>query len=313
MKNVLSKSILFGVLASTIFVVNCQKAPERKSSTNPDAQAKTADAKIGTCTAKINELVAALATKGGELEKKIKELDKPGTSLDAAQKEALNKLMEEAAAASKAVVDEIAKITVGADKAEGCNVMDDKDPKKVKTIVKIAKLNQRIADYRNNVNRLVTGGAIQGPTDTKQEPGPVVANPLLDNTKVVQGQTLEISKPLGEAFDKTRSAERIFMLSGRIVSDRDEKESMTKMETDKASSFCRVAVPNEKLEDKAKLKVLSLGKEAAKVEEKGSIITVSLEKTGTTYALECFIKKDAVVETELKDILRDNVKAVAAQ
>ena len=120
MKNVLSKSLLCGVLATSFLIINCQKAPSRPiKSGGGDGSGKITALKIGDCTP---AAVTALTARDAALKTLKAEADKKPTDVDGKKK--LDDLAKDLEAKTKAVSDEITKIKVGNDKADGCKVTD---------------------------------------------------------------------------------------------------------------------------------------------------------------------------------------------
>lgn len=123
MKNLLSKSLLCGVLASTFLIVNCQKAPNRavKATVNPSA--KPTAVKSAACSEGAAKESAEAKKLNDALDTAMKALkDKPTAELTPGEIDNLNKAINDYAAQVKKLIAEIKKIEVGEKKeaAEAC-------------------------------------------------------------------------------------------------------------------------------------------------------------------------------------------------
>lgn len=155
MRNVLSKALLCGVLASTVIMVNCQKAPSRgvRAGTD-DGQAKTnVAAKIGTCT---DEIIAQLRSRAESIvalnaaiaEANQARSESPDNSIGEPVKQNLLSKASDVAAADSAVVASIQALQVSGAPADGCNGSDiapNSTAKKDYVIQEMAMERQRLA------------------------------------------------------------------------------------------------------------------------------------------------------------------------
>ncbi|MEK6628842.1 MAG: hypothetical protein AABY53_09465 [Bdellovibrionota bacterium] len=128
MKNLLSKTLLCGALASAFLLVNCQKAPNREVKPKVDLTGKP-QAVVGVCTADVLKKAKELEEKKAAINV---ELSKTGDLSDDA-KNALTKLANDLKLLTDELMAEIEKIKVADKKAENCKVHEDNDPAKKAT------------------------------------------------------------------------------------------------------------------------------------------------------------------------------------
>jgi hypothetical protein len=148
MKNLLSKSLLCGVLASTFLIVNCQKAPNRAVTAKVTPPAKPTAAKSAACS----EDAIKEAKSAKEMNEALKVAldkvkDKKPEELAETEKTDLTNLVNNLFDQSNKLIAEIQKITIGDKKeaAEACTVGDKShDIKVIQSVV--AGLGKTVKD-----------------------------------------------------------------------------------------------------------------------------------------------------------------------
>lgn len=125
MKNLLSKTLLCGVLASSFILINCQKAPNRPAPLKIDPAAKPSAAKVGDCTPALVTNIESLKGADKRLQERLKLITAEPTDTDATEVNAiiieLNDLVKNILAALTTL------------KFDECKIYEGNDPKKKQT------------------------------------------------------------------------------------------------------------------------------------------------------------------------------------
>lgn len=182
MKNLLSKTLISGVLASSLILVNCQKAPNRATKAQtPDAKPS---AKIGDCSPDAAKNYGEVKTTEDKIVAKLEELKSIATDkLTADQKTALKGLATEMLNKAKLFTDEMQKL-----KLDGCKTYEGEgDKKKVKDEILVTKvLGMRSTAGKNIKAKTCDDNAITE-ADSKTNKELVAIN-----------QSYKVSKELGD-------------------------------------------------------------------------------------------------------------------
>lgn len=309
MKNLLSKSLLCGVLASTFLIVNCQKAPNRAVKAQVTPPAKPAAVKSAECSegavkehSETKKLSDALKTAMDAVK------DKATADLTSAEIENLNKLINDLAAQAKKFIAEIQKIQVGdKDKvaADACTI--GKDAHNIKVIQSVIADKGKAVKAKTGVDNDVTKPVADAPADSKIE--------LNDELTLTE----ELAKLLADEAQKDKSA----VVAGKILTaEADVKKALE----NKAVTACKVTLnaadAKDALVKDAKVLVSSLDvKDSAdgkrKVAELSLGVKASAEAAMSLIGLSCTLAdgKDAGVELRLAlgSLVSSVVKATAAK
>ncbi len=254
MNNLLSKRLLCGVIATSFFLINCQKAPNRPVKPSTDGNGKiAATAKTVDCTP---DMITAL-TERTTLRADIDNLTKDPTKLGAPEKENLQKLINDLYAKSKAAYDLIKAAKVATAAADSCK---QPDPQNAKT----PKVNMISA--MSDADRITALG-VQKITGQ--------SNDILDNVPVIlmAGKVLNISADMAAMLSDEKNLNGAKMLvEGQIV---DGGAALEALKADKKKSACIVTLTDKKaVAEGAKATITSLS--AARVDEKSKRVTVDL-------------------------------------
>lgn len=316
MKNLLSKTLLCGVLASAFLLVNCQKAPNRDVKPKVDPITKP-QAKVGVCTA---DVVAA----NDKFIKDLNELkDKLAKATDA-DKEVLRTLANALNVQAKIVLAKMAEIKVGAADevgkekvdpkakppvvAEACVVHQDNDAKKPATGAKVQNLI--IKQSRSEIGKAVKAKTGVGNDITDGED-------LADAGTLKEKDQLKLAKALADVLSKDDSTRGVVaIVKGNVKEKTDAEEALKNPGT----TACAVSFSNKANTAVAEGTVATITSLALSKNDKQSILSVGIAiKLGEDQSLgmlTCNIaaekKDEAAAKTEARAALGDLVKPAAA-
>lgn len=292
MKNLFTKTLLCGVLASSFLLVNCQKAPNRavKAQVVPTAKPSV---KVGVCTADIAVDYDLLKKSDKKIQEKLK------VATDAASDvEELNNLAKELNGLSKKVLAAIEVL-----KVEACKIHKDNDAKK------------EALDTASSVNirqvRINAGKAIKAKTKVDNEITLEDAAAAADTLSV--GQELLAGGELAAVLsDEANSKGAVAIVNSKI----EKGAEATKMLADKAVTACSLTISKkEDVKAGAAIKILDL--ESVKVVDKRNVMNVNFTvAVGTegnaAMILACNIadKKEGEAAKEIRKALGTLVSVV---
>lgn len=290
MKNLFSKALLCGVLASSFAIVNCQKAPSLGVKAQTDGTANTNVApKIGTCS---DAAVSAVSARKTALDALKAELAKDNSNLDDPGKQNIVNLANDLAAKSRAAIAAIRAIQVQGASADSCTVADPANPGKNITnniqamIDENKSLGSAVFGVTNKANDLQNfveapsrpasgdptqvqpqvlpdeGGAA---TNTSGDASSVSTNTSADQqevatemsaTPVLENQTLIASKDLAEASNQPNSQSKKYFEAGVVKTDASTEIRDKSLARDK--SICIINATAGNLAANSEIKILSI-------------------------------------------------------
>ncbi len=305
MKNLLSKSLLCGVLASSFLIVNCQKAPNRAVKPQINPTAKPTAAKMAVCSADV--LTELKATKDASDALKV-ELDKATGDLSDETKNALTDLANKLLPQSKKLITTIQALTVGDKKeaADGCNEADGKSSHVVGNIKAVISALGKTTKVKTGLDNDIT----------KEDAA--AAQEVLK-----AGDELKLKAELAAILsDDANSNGAVAVVESKIVKGDEAKAALA----DVSKTACALVITKkEAVVEGTSVKVLTL--EDVKLDEKTkrNVLTVNVEVLlkaagagNSTSSLICNIAdtKEAAAAVEvrkaLKDLVDDVVKALPA-
>ncbi len=289
MKNLLSKAMLCGVLASTVVLVNCQKAPNKpvKPTVNQAGKVQGADAaKMTLCTADMLKEIASTKEASAKLADAIKK----------AEKENVTRLSNELKAQTEKAAGLIKAVKVGeGDKkqdAEGCNEHEGNDVKK-----KLIKAHT-IKDMSGVINGLgLEAKKLSG------EDNDITKGITAQSNAIVQGAMIQVtSVDLAKALSDDANANGAVVISnGKLLKDAEAKAALE----NEAVTACSLGLTiKEEVKVGSFVKVLSLEAKGITESQKRNTLSVimardakangadaDLESGTAVLALNCNIAK----------------------
>lgn len=254
MNTLLSKRLLYGVLATSFILINCQKAPSRPVNSLNDKNGKqTAVEKTTAC----DENMVKLLIDRKAITDQITAILADKSKIDVAQKEKLQQLANDLYLKSKDLFDAIRAQKIANAPAEACKQVDPKDAKNEK-INKITEMQDADRGLAEKV---------------RQETGR--SNDLLDNLPVVlsAGKVLNIASDLATMLSDEKNLGGAKMLAeGKIE---EGGENFEKLKADLAKSAC-VVMSTDKQAVAADSKAEIMNLSVPRVDEKSKRVVVDL-------------------------------------
>ncbi len=247
MKNLLSKTLLCGVLASSFLLVNCQKAPNREVKAEVAPTAKPSAAKMGVCTQAVLNEDKTLKEKSDAINIELK---KDG-ALTGDPANALTDLANKYKMQADALTKLIGELTTDdkKTKAEGCEEHEGNDAAK-----KATGKNLIIGQINSAV--LATGKAVKAKTGQEND----ITKGAVSET-LTEKQELKITADLAKILSDDKNASGAVVISnGAIETDAAKGKALL---DNKAVTACSV---------------LNITKADLKGDETISILTLKYEK-----------------------------------
>ena len=305
MNNLLSKTLLCGVIASSFVLINCQKAPNRPVKSGVDTLAKPQAAKMAACSDNMITALEARKALKTEIEALVKEhQDKKaaannsaGAGLDDGQKEQLQTKINELAKKSSELYsllragpqakDVAAPPAAGA--FDGCTQADAKDPKK--TIeYKILMLEDEDRKLAVVVSQITGKG-----------------NDIADgiNAGYSEGKSVKISAELAAMLSSKNNLNGAKMIIEGKVSDGGEAYKAAL--ADKTKTSCIAAqVDDAAVSADASAKITTVGAPSRDASSQRTTVLVALAVKGEQdrmMSLSCNIAENADASKELTKAL----------
>ncbi|MGZ3691835.1 MAG: hypothetical protein ACXVAX_10045 [Pseudobdellovibrio sp.] len=243
MNNLLSKRLLCGVIATTFFLINCQKAPTRGVKAQQDPNGKIAStAKAVDCS---DDMITKLNART-DLRSKIGAILADPSKITPDLKLSLQQLIGNLNDASKAAFDAISAAKPG---TNACNQKDPKDPKGV---ILNAIDAMKGDDYKMALNvQQITGQS----------------NSIIDNWPfvLVAGKNIWLGADLAALLSDANNLNGAKMISEGKISDGGA--ALDALKADKTKSACIVtSIDKQPVAANAKVAVLNLA--APRVDDK---------------------------------------------
>lgn len=296
MKNLFSKTLLCGVLASSFLLINCQKAPNRgvKAVIPP---AKLSALKMGVCTQSVinedksfREILKSINDELARLK------DTATDKLSEDEKNGLTKLANDYKAQAKKLTDEIEKLKAAdnVSKAEGCVVHEGNDATKKPTGASydVRKINSAI---------LGTGKEVKAKTGKDNDITKGAAAETLS-----EGQELVLGAELAAALsDDASSRIAVAIKNSEILKDNDATTALA----DKSVTACSLnkITTKEEIKEGSKITIMSIEPVAAKPDDKNKrkvmMVSMTVEvaaatEGNTTRSLTCNVAATQEIEAE---------------
>lgn len=279
MKNLLSKTLMSGVLASSLILVNCQKAPNRATKAQTNNAKPTA--KIGDCSADAATSYENVKTIEGTIVAKLEELKNIASDkLTPEQKNALKGLAAEMLNKAKVFTDEMQKL-----KLDGCKIYEGEgDKKKVKKEVHILEVLGMRSQAGKNIKAKTCDDNAITEADAK------------DNKELVAvNQSYKVSEALAKAMsDDANSADKgkLMIVASELRTDADV------IIKDETVTSCGLNISSRsEIKTDAIMKIISVDGITTDEKTKRSKITVTVSvKSGdnsgdTAIGLVCYLAK----------------------
>jgi hypothetical protein len=348
MNKLLSNALLCGVMASTVILVNCQKAPNKPVQAQINTAKPTSVVlKTATCTPDIinmgverqkiiDNIYKSITgvtpgTAGDELKVSLRQLAKDlGTATDNMTK-AISALTPGGPAPSSAPqaapsADEItsgdpstASIGSGdgsapAGGANACNVMDSKDATKIASTYSNDELitkSTRAISSATAISDPVSGDPTKAIDNKKPSEQGGAAATSLDDSQILAPSKLIIKAEIADTLIAANVNGKACYVDGEaLTSQTDCDDAMA----DAASSTCIIGGATAKLAADTQLNVVAINPSApvSGDESKKIPVDVTLGTGSEVYSLQCRIIKDGNPNKELRNVLGDMVSIVPA-
>lgn len=254
MKNLFSKTLLCGVLATSFLLINCQKAPSRKAPLDVNNPIVKPSVKVGVCT----EAIAADYDLLQKSEQKI--VDKLKTATNAASDvEELNGLAKELNGLAKKVMGAITLL-----KLDACKVHEANDEKKpVKSTANAINIKQRRSEL---------GKTIKAKTKVDNEITLEDATAAAETLTV--GQELMVGAELAAIMsDDANSKGAVAIANSKI----EKGAAATALLADKAVTACALTISKkEDVNAGAAIKIVDLAAVKLDDQTKRKVMNVSV-------------------------------------
>ena len=310
------------ILASIIFLVNCDSTTRREIKAKVSDKAKQTAANYPPCNIKVNNAYDDRLENLidiGKLTSESKVHD-----LDAAQKNELQKLVIDLKTISDTLIKEIQSIkSSNAQQAQGCNRPDTSAPGKKLSIsilaietenLKIAKEVASITKQRNSIidesddTQSDDGFQYEDPKkDESNGDDSNVDNSNVDNSnsddsknkndsdssKALSDDVLNInasykvSKDFAEAMDLSNKDGKMYILEGAIHSDQKAEEELSQLNSKRDKSFCYLEMTSGKLNSEELISIKLIN--SVEHESKKALISqvIFADSTEKLYSLRC--------------------------
>jgi hypothetical protein len=279
MKNSISKTLLCGILASSFFIINCQKAPSRgvKAGVNNAAAREKLEGKVvAECTPSFLKSHEDARISKDKIETNVKAAKDKTKTLTEAEKAEIAKIrldIKEKYDLAKAEMD---KMKVGDKQAEGCKknndffVFDD-----IKT-----KLENLITDAGDVAEVANDDIQVQVLKDKKDREVKTDAKSLSVNLELI------ISKELAAVIKSDNKGGVVYFKNGSIVKESSDYEKDKKS---KSTTLCEIRnlTSDEALVEGDKLKILAMT--AGKSESERKMYAVAMGHGPQVVSMACFI------------------------
>lgn len=283
MKKALSKNLIFGVIATSIILVNCQKAPSRgvKGKGAPGSAMsgkiennEAADLKnMKVCDVKVAQSLQATY----QTQYKILDLFKlSAEEFNQAKKDELNSLAQTLASqcqdTNKAIVDT---------KMTECKVISSS---RAETAMSVAINSKACADWGDSIQKK-SGSS----NDLNKLADNASTNSVANENVFDAGTTFLVSKDLGELLDKNDKSEATFV-KGQSFNGSDSFLGFVQ----KGETACKISQKSLKLSEGAKLKVVDVKSsktETGSVQVILTLTSVNKSEGSNVYGFNCDVNK----------------------
>lgn len=304
MKNILSKTLLCGVLGASFLIslsIGCQKAPNRPAPLAVDPNVKPS-VKMAVCTETIVAELTKLSEARVAIDNRLKLVSEPVTEAD---KTELKEMVVKYNQSAKDMIKAIAELRVGDASADGCNIHEANDDKKpLKNNLSIGKINQARSAIGQKVKKKIGVDNIITEEDAAELAG-----------TLRQGQELKIGAELATTLSNKDNSGDV-VTNGTIKKGAEAKTALA----DTKATACALGISNGVVVSaNAVLKILAL--EDVKLDEKTkrNVMKINVEvregnKSLLLMDLSCNIAagKEGEAAKEVRTALRDLVSQVEA-
>ena len=305
MKNTLTKTLLCGVLASTFFLINCQKAPSRgvKAGTGAGAaqtqQEKLSGKSVVDCTDIFIKALDEARVAKDKILANVKAAKAETKKLTETEKAEIKTVREDIIAKNKIVRSEMDKMKKGDVVADACT--KDKDAHIFEEIKN--GMDNLVIEAGNviDIDDEATKNAKSSKTEREKKKE---ATSLVEKTKLI------VSSDLAAALKNDNKGGVYYFKDGEIVkATGSELETLKK---DKTKTVCELeSVTPEDLSISADDKLTFLNTETKKMDSR-NLLTVKLMKSESQlYMINCLIAEGKVAETEFRLAFKDHLQTQA--
>lgn len=221
MKNLFSKTLLCGVLASSFLLINCQKAPNRavKAQVTPTAKPSV---KTGDCDANIATNFDLLKKSNQKIQDKLKSIT---GDVGASDIEELNGLVKELNALAKKVMGDIGTL-----KLDSCKIHDGNDVKKPVTDTADISIIRQV--------RSKAGADVKAKTKVDNEI--TLEDKTAGTDSLAVGQELKVTADLAAILSDSKNSDGAAVISGgKIEKNADAAKALL---DNKAVTACALKV-----------------------------------------------------------------------
>lgn len=287
----LTKTLLCGVMATTFFLINCQKAPNRGvkaqggngSITTPDGKTVTEEVFV--------ECSPAFVTAYTEADKLVKEF---ATKAAALKSDSLNSEKDEVIAQEKVVRskvnDAVAEITKIKADATACKLKDPKTQKE--SIYTIANIKGSLDKVNLDLaKKEVKTEGLSEAEDRKAAANEKRKQDLVKKSLEGLSQNMEfnISEKLAEVMKKSNVGGVVYFKAGNII-ERPSTETLEKDRKDTSLTICEIGEGSGDVEKADKAKVTSIDMETAKDTKTNRYkLSVVLDVKSVLVNLDCLV------------------------
>ncbi len=304
MKNQLTKTLICGVMATTFFLINCQKAPSRgvkaKAGAGETATANKLEGKVSVaCTDTYLKAIDEARIAKDKIVPLVKSANVDKKDLSESEKSEMAKNRLDLIEKNNAVKAEIEKMSKGADGkvAEGCTTKSEQHL----FSEKIEQMDSLVID----------AGKLVGADDEAQR---TAVNAKANRQQVAKttnqftdGSEFLVSAQMAALMERKNMAGVIYFKNGIIIK---ENASFEKDKDDKTKTICslsEISSEDKKIEALDQVKVLGLS--AVKKVSVRSEVSFKLAKSDLFLTFKCLIADSKVARfaSEIKNTFGDHL------
>lgn len=310
MKNSISKSLIYGVIASSLIMVNCQKAPDRSlkvntsspsvdgklSSSGSQPQLKTAECSPSVVKERdtLIKIKEAILAKTRDENKKVKE----ASAVSSEDKNLLLQANQDLDNQCKVYVGEFSKQAVDNCTLPAAVTQSEAANSSRKSSGPITK--EGIEGYCNNLSLEVS--KITGVQTERAKQAQQVAQSAQQKQSgiMVQGTKLVVSDELISKLEGTLADAGQFLMDGQIVQDQNDHSVSAEAMKDQSKSLCYFTAFDKLVKGDVLVVTQSEVKtKSSSASKKIIAASLSTEKNGRLLGLECVLASDKI-EVEFK-------------
>lgn len=305
MKNTLTKTLLCGVLASTFFLINCQKAPSRGvkagtgAGTAQTQQEKLSGKNVVVCTDTFIKALEEARVAKDKILANVKAAKAETKKLTETEKAEIKTVREDIIIKNRVVKGEMDKMKKGDVVADACT--KDKD----------AHIFEEIKNGMDNL--VIEAGNVIDIDDEATKNAKLSKaerEKIKEATSLVEKTKLIVSSDLAAALKNDNKGGFYYFTNGEILADSGSK--LETLKKDKTKTVCELeSVTPEDLSISADDKLTYLNTETKMIDAR-NLLTVKLMKSESQlYVINCLIADGKKAETEFRLAFKDHLRTQA--